>query len=281
MAFLNEAGMNKVKVSVIMPTYNSARFIKPAIESILSQTFQDFEFIIIDDLSRDGTLEVLHSYAQRDNRMRIIRNEKYMGLISSLNRGIRESTGEYIARMDSDDIAIKDRLEKQALIMETNPDIYALGGAITYIDASGNELGVVRHCDLNGGIKRCPLIHSTVMIRKEILLLNGFHYDEKYRYAEDYFLWLQIARKGKISAINDVVTKYRLNSNAAKIRYLKRILRATLKVKKDAIFILNIKPAFKDIIVMLCEAALLLLPAQVILFLYLRKTFGKRTRVIL
>jgi hypothetical protein len=183
--------------------------------------------------------------------------------------------------MDSDDIAVKDRLEKQILIMENSPDICALGGAITYIDASGNELGVVRHCDLGGGIKRCPLIHSTVMIRKKILTINGFYYNEKYRFAEDYFLWLQISRQGKIYAINDIVTKYRLNNNAAKIRHLKGILWATLKVKKDAILILNIKPIFKDIVIMLSELILFLLPSQIILFLYLRKTFGRRSRVAL
>jgi glycosyltransferase involved in cell wall biosynthesis len=79
--FLNKAEMKNVKVSVIMPTFNSARFIKDAIASILSQTFQDFEFIIIDDLSQDGTLEILHCYAQKDKRIRIIQNENHMGLI--------------------------------------------------------------------------------------------------------------------------------------------------------------------------------------------------------
>lgn len=262
-----------------MPTFNSARFIKDALDSILSQTFQDFEFVIIDDVSTDGTLAILSEYTQKDNRIRIIKNEKYMGLIFSLNRGIQECVGEYIARMDSDDIAIKDRLEKQVAIMEANPDICVLGGALTYIDASGNDLGIVRHCDLAGKLKGCPLLHPTVVMRRKTLIQNNFYYLEKYRFAEDYFLWLQISKKGKISAINDVIIKYRLNNNAAKVRHLKKILRATLRVKKDAIFILNIMPAFKDLIIMLCELILLLAPAQIVLFLYLRKTFGRKVRI--
>lgn len=269
------------KVSVIMPTFNSARFIKDAVDSILFQTFQDFEFIIIDDVSTDGTLEILSGYAQKDNRIRIIKNERYMGLIFSLNSGIRECVGEYIARMDSDDIAIRDRLEKQVAIMDANSDICVLGGALTYIDASGNELGVVRHCDLNGNLKGCPLLHPTVIIRRSTLIQNDFYYLEKYRFAEDYFLWLQISKKGRISAINDVVIKYRLNNNAAKIRHLKRILWATLRVKKDAIFTLNIMPTFKDLMIMLSEFILFLLPAQIILFVYLRKTFGRQARITL
>lgn len=273
--------MNDTKVSIIMPTFNSARFVKSAIDSILSQTFQDFEFIIIDDASTDGTLAILSEYAQKDNRIRIIENDIYMGLISSLNRGIRESMGEYVARMDSDDIAIKDRVEKQVAVMDANPDISVLGGALAYIDASGNELGVVRYCELNRHLSVCPLLHPTVLIRRNVLTRNNFCYLEKYRFAEDYFLWLQISKKGRISAINDVVVKYRLNNNAAKIRHLKKILWATLRVKKDAIFTLNIRPAIKDLVIILCEFILFLLPARIILFIYLRKTFGRRAKVTL
>lgn len=273
--------MKNVKVSVIMPTFNSARFVKDAVDSILSQTFQDFEFIIIDDVSVDGTLDILNGYAQKDSRIRIIKNEKYRGLVSALNRGIQECNGEYIARMDSDDIAMENRLEKQIAVMDANPDISVLGGALTYIDSSGNELGIIRYCELNAKLTRCPLLHPTVLIRRRILTQNNFYYLEKYRFAEDYFLWLQISKKGKISAISDVVIKYRLNNDAAKVRHLKRILWATLRVKKDAIFILNISPTLKDFIIMLCELILFLLPAQIILFVYLRKTFGRRIKVVL
>jgi len=248
-------------------------------DSILEQTFRDFEFIIIDDASTDATPGILSRYARGDSRIRIISNDGYKGLIASLNCGIRECSGEYIARMDADDIAVSDRLEKQIAAMDANPDIWALGGALTYIDACGNELGVVRHCDLKSILTCCPLLHPTVFIRRNALIQNNLYYLEKYRFAEDYFLWLQISKKGKISAINDVVLKYRLNDNAAKIRQLKKILWATLKVKKDAIFILRITPTFKDLIVMLAELILFLAPKQVVLSLYLRKTFGKKARI--
>ena len=114
------------KVSILMPVYNSAEFLREAIESMLSQSFKDFEFLIVDDGSTDGSAGILAEYVEKDSRIRIIRNEKNQGIVYSLNRGLKECTGEYIARMDSDDIALKERLDKQIAVLDKNPDIIAL-----------------------------------------------------------------------------------------------------------------------------------------------------------
>lgn len=272
--------MKNVKVSVVMPTFNSARFISDAIDSILSQTFQDFEFIIVDDGSTDGTARLLSEYAQIDKRIKVISNEKNKGIVFALNRGLQACRGDYIVRMDADDIAIKNRIEKQVAAMDADKDICALGGSLSYIDALGNDLGIIRHCELNKLIlTKTPLLHPTVIIRHSSLIQNGLYYQEKYRFAEDYFLWLQLSRIGKISAINDVVLQYRLNNQATKIKKLKSSILATLRVKKDAIFILKIKPTLSDIIMICIESLLLLLPSSLTLSLYFKINFGKRIKI--
>lgn len=268
------------KVSVLMPTFNNLLFLKDSIESILSQSFKDFEFIIIDDGSTDGSDSLLEKYAQRDRRIRIVKNEKNMGIVFSLNRGIKECCGDYIARMDSDDIAINNRLEKQVAAMEADSDISVLGGALSYIDSRGRDLDIIRYCKTSGSIlSRTPLLHPTVMIRKETLVQNKIYYQEKYHFAEDYFLWLQISRIGKISAINDVVVKYRLSAKATRIRHLKGVLWATFKAKKDAIILLDIKPTLKDIAIIIIEIILLMLPSSIVLWLYFRMNFGQHQKI--
>ena len=270
------------KVSILMPVYNSAEFLREAIESMLSQSFKDFEFLIVDDGSTDGSAGILAEYVEKDSRIRIIRNEKNQGIVYSLNRGLKECTGEYIARMDSDDIALKERLDKQIAVLDKNPDIIALGGAISYIDSRGNELGVIRRCTVDKSlITQNPLLHPAVMLRRETLERSKLAYMEKYRYAEDYFLWLQLSRLGKLGALDDIVIKYRLSKNVTRMMQLKKVLWATIKVKTAGMFKLGIRPGLTDLLRFIGECVLLLLPLFIVRFLYLRVTFGKGVKVIL
>lgn len=279
-AMWNHLNIKAPKVSVLMPVFNSSRYIKESVESVLSQSFNDFEFVIVDDGSTDETPAILEEYALQDNRIRIIRNEKNMGIVYALNRGLKVCHGDYIVRMDADDVATQDRLKKQVAAMEADSRICVLGGALTYIDAEGNDLGVVRYCRFNDTrLSGTPLLHPTVIIRRAVLLDNRLNYSEKYKFAEDYFLWLQLSKVGKVSAINDVVLKYRINSNATKIKRLKATLLATLKVKKDAVLLLHIFPRPKDIIIACAEIILLLLPWRLVLFIYLKMTFGSKSRI--
>lgn len=272
--------MKRPKASVLMPVFNSGLFIEDSIESILSQTLEDFEFIIVDDGSTDGTSELLGKYANQDQRIRIITEKENKGIVFVLNRGLQACSGEYVVRMDADDIAIEDRIEKQVGVMDKNKDISVLGAAMSYMDVSGKELGFIRYCEQDKSIlAKTPLLHPTVIIRREDLIKHNLCYMEKYRYAEDYFLWLQLGRFGKISAINDVVLKYRIHSQATKIKQLKGSIWATLKVKKDAIIVLKIMPSVSDIFIMIMEFILLLLPARLVLFLYFKTTFKKTVRI--
>jgi glycosyltransferase involved in cell wall biosynthesis len=272
--------INEPKVSVLMPVFNGLPFLKDAIESILSQTFCDFEFIIVDDGSTDGTADLLSDYEKKDKRIKVFKNTKNKGIVFSLNRGLKECSGYYIARMDSDDIALKERFNKQVSIMDSDYSIGALGTAILYIDADGKHLDVVRRCRISGSnLTETPLLHPTVMIRKSHLDNHGLTYQEKYRFSEDYFLWLQLSKIAKISAIDNPLLKYRLNGKATKIRNLKKTIWSTLKVKKDAVFILKITPGIKDIFRAFLEVLLLFLPTNVILYLYLKITFRKKQKI--
>ncbi|MDD5775246.1 MAG: glycosyltransferase [Candidatus Omnitrophica bacterium] len=271
--------MDKPTVSVLMPVYNAAPFLKDAIESVLTQSFEKIEFIIIDDCSTDGSYDVLEEYGRRDPRVRICRNSRNMGIVYSLNKGIGLCRGDYIARMDADDISLKDRISLQVAALEADREIAALGTALRYIDSSGKDLGVTRRCFLESPyLSRTPLLHPTVMLRRELLDRYGLRYLERYRYAEDYYLWLQLARVGKLSAIDSVLLQYRITPTATRFKELKGVIRATLRAKRDAVFVLKMKPGLKDMLVYLAESALLLLPSRFVIFVYLRLLFAHKTK---
>ena len=162
-------------VSVIMGVYNDQRFLKEAIDSILCQTYKNFEFIICNDCSTDQSSKILEEYKKKDSRITIINNKRNMGLAASLNRCIDVSKGEYIARMDSDDRALSDRFSIQVEYLNTHPDTSVIGGNIYYIDNSSNrysktELPHMKSISLKEAVKQTSLIHPSVMIRKEALL---------------------------------------------------------------------------------------------------------------
>jgi len=273
--------MEKPKVSIIMPVHNALPFLKGAIESILVQSFSDFEFIIVDDGSKDGSKALLEEYSRKDTKIRVIKNPCNMGIVYSLNQGIKMARGDYIVRMDADDISMKDRIKLQFESMEEDKEIAALGTSLAYIDSSGNDLGIVRGCALgNPNLSQTPLLHPTTIIRKSIIERYGLCYLEKYRYAEDYFLWLQLGKIGKISTIDKVLLKYRITNNVTRLKKIKGVILATLRVKKDAVFTLKIKPHLKDLFVFISESILFLLPSSLVIAIYLRRTFGK-TKVCL
>lgn len=265
-----------MRVSVLMPVFNCEATVAESIESILGQTYRDFEFVIVNDGSTDNSLEIIKSYAGKDERIKIINNEKNIGISSSLNIGLRHCSGEYIVRMDADDIAYRDRLERQLDYLSGNGDVVLLAGAVEYIDPYGKALGVTRESRLGKSfLFSNTILHPTVVLDRGFLVDNGINYREKYTYAEDYFMWLEIHRLGRLAVTKDVVLKYRIRPNASRFKHLKAMLRSTLLVKLDGIRKLGIRPRAIDLLRMLAECLLLLLPAKLIKWLYIRKTFGR------
>ena len=200
--------MSQIKpiISVLMPAYNAAEYIREAIDSILTQTFTDFEFIIINDGSTDPTEDIILSYS--DKRIKYYANECNLGIVKTLNRGIDLSNGRYIARMDADDVSMPDRLEKQVHLLDVNPQIVASGTLYTILgDGSNIPVDVATDTeDIRYDMAiYCQFAHSTMMIRKDILEQYKLRYREEYKCAEDYKLWTELLQYGDMINIPEVL----------------------------------------------------------------------------
>lgn len=201
------------KISVVMSAYNGAKYLKEAIESILNQTFEDFEFIIVDDDSIDKTEEILVEYKRKDPRIKIITNRENIGLTKSLNKAIKITKGDYIARMDADDIAMAERLETQLEFMKKNPEVGAVGCWYYLIDKTGNIFEKRRPPTKFSKIKKAllassPLIHPGMFIKKEVLEKIG-PYDEEFKYAQDRDLLFRILQYYKLAVVPQFLLKFR------------------------------------------------------------------------
>lgn len=204
------------KISVVMSAYNAGEYLSQAVDSILTQAYQDFEFIIINDGSTDNTAEILASY--NDTRIIIVNNEANIGLTESLNRGLRLARGKYIARMDADDISLPSRFTKQVAFMDANPEIGVCGTWLEII--CGDKKSICsypeQHDDIFAGMLfGCTMGHPTVMIRKEtIFALNEF-YNEEFSCAQDAEYWARLGGVGvKLANIGEVLLKYRVHESS-------------------------------------------------------------------
>ena len=214
MSWPSDMAPESPRVSVVMAAFNAAPFLRDAIDSILGQTFTDFEFIIVDDGSTDGTAEIIESYT--DPRIRLIRNPGNLGLVASLNRGLAAARGEYIARMDADDESLSGRLEAQVRFLDTHPEIGLCG---THVQTFGarNEFWTFE-CDPKR--LRCHLLFSTgishpsVMFRRRLVEAHGLTYDPAYPRAQDYDLWVRFAGVTALANLPDVLLRYRLHENS-------------------------------------------------------------------
>lgn len=205
-------------VSVLMPVYNAQRYVAEAIESILEQTFTDFEFLIVDDGSTDRSLKILQRYAARDTRIRLI-SRPNTGCVRALNEMLALAQGELIARMDADDIAMPDRLIQQVEFLRQNPEIVCVGGAQDWIDESGRLLlhhpeaeqdTEIQHLALIG---HTPINHPSALMRRLTVLQVG-GYDESMYPAEDLDLWLKLGELGKLANLKNTVIKYRQHNQS-------------------------------------------------------------------
>lgn len=203
-------------VSVIMPAYNAEKYIGKAIESILAQTYKDLELLIIEDASTDHTLEMIKTY--QDNRIRVFENSANRGISFSTNIGLRESKGEYVALMDDDDIAVKERLEIQVNYLDEHGEIDILGGRSAIIDANGDLLDVEDHPRNNPKyIKSLLLFHcldfrnGTTMMRNSFIKKHNLSYRENCFGMQDYKFFIESSKVGNISSVDKVLLLYRMH----------------------------------------------------------------------
>ena len=197
------------KISVIMSVYNGEKYLREAIESILNQTFTDFEFIIVNDGSTDTSFEIIQSYD--DERIKRINNEKNIGLTKSLNKVLKEAKGEYIARQDADDISLPNRFEEQMKHLEEHPEVALLGTNIYKIDENGKIIGkhiVLAKPSIKDLFKSNQFNHGTVMFKKRVVEKLGY-YEEIFKYSQDYELWLRIAKHYEVRNLTQILYKLR------------------------------------------------------------------------
>lgn len=195
-----------------MPVYNGEHFLPEAIDSILGQTFRDIELLIIDDGSTDRSADIIQAYD--DPRIRLVRNSINLGLVAALNKGLDLARGDYIARMDCDDIALPSRLEKQVRFMDGNPDVGLCGTFYQWF--SGDLSKTVRLPEDDQSIRLTLAFensfgHNTVMLRRRHLSELGLKYDPAFKYAEDYEFWVRCSHYMKMANLPEVLVRYRFH----------------------------------------------------------------------
>lgn len=234
--------MNKL-VSIILPTYNGSKWIEKAIRSVLFQSYIEWELIVIDDGSQDNTAQIVASLTQKDIRIRYIKNKENLGIQKTLNCGLKEAKGEYIARIDDDDEWVDiDKLKKQVEFLETNKDHVLIGTGAILINEDGFELCRFllpsNDLDIRKKIlsKNC-FIHSSVMFKKDSALnLNGYIEEKKFLHIEDYNLWLRLGTIGKFANLRSysvsLMQRDDTLSNYNRIDQTKKTIKQILKFSK-------------------------------------------------
>jgi glycosyltransferase involved in cell wall biosynthesis len=232
---------NKPLVSVLMPAYNVEKYIEVAVRSILDQTYCNFELIIIDDCSTDGTWQLILELARQDSRIRPFRNSANVHISATLNKAIAIAEGKYFARMDADDWSFSNRIEKQVVFMESHPEVGICGAAMEVCDNAlvKKNLRVYNLHDLEIRQKiffYSPFCHPVVMMRASVIKENFLSYNETFIVAEDYDLYFRIGKYSSFANLEDVLIKYRTSDKPSSLVKAKKQEIFTLYIRLKAVF---------------------------------------------
>jgi glycosyltransferase involved in cell wall biosynthesis len=208
-----------VSISVILPVYNAEEHIAESLQSILNQSFNLFEVIVINDGSTDRTEEIVKSFD--DNRIRYYKNEKNIKLIDTLNLGLQLTRGKYIARMDADDIALSNRFENQVEFLENNPDYGLIG---SYAQEFGDSTNVVKYVVDDEDIRYAflthnPFVHSSVMFRSSLIKKYNLQYDKRWLHVEDYDFWIKLLGYTKGKNLPEIFVNYRVHNSQISFQF--------------------------------------------------------------
>nr|ADL32306.1 WenB [Proteus vulgaris] len=237
---------NTPKISVLMSVYNDSIHLKEAIDSILNQTFNDFEFIIIDDGSTDLSIDILKGYEEKDDRVKVYTNAFNIGLAKSLNKGFLLASGDYIARMDADDYSYPTRLQKQFEFMENHKNIMVCGTSMEIYEYNNNFMILpTKHNAIAAGlIFGTNFYHPTVMFRTDFIKQNKIMYPEDYKYAQDYGLWvnlLKLKQENIFSNLEEALLKYRIHPEKNREKYFSTQTSFAIKAQINALSLFNIE----------------------------------------
>ena len=228
-------------VTVFTPNYNKSKYLQETVESVLQQTYTNFEYIIVDDCSTDESWDIIRAYASKDERIRAYRNDENLKIVKTRNKGFQYSSKEakYYAIIDSDDVSTPERLEKQVAFLEENPQYGLIGSDTIVIDEESKEIGYRKYASSDLEIRKVitrlnPIAQSSVLIRKQAIQDVGY-YDEKWNVCQDYDYWLRIGIDWKLKNFNKPLIKYRLSGTQVKITNLKETVRNTYLIQKKAV----------------------------------------------
>jgi glycosyltransferase involved in cell wall biosynthesis len=204
------------RVTVLMPVYNNAMHLRQALESVLGQSYRDFELLLFDDGSTDGSREAIKDVARRDARVRPHFSDANCGYTHWLNVGLKEAQGEFIARMDADDVAERSRFLKQVCFFDKNPNLVLLGSWVRWIDKKGRPVRIKRMPETDGPIRWTlaldnPFVHPSVMFRRSVVGRHGLRFDPSYQPTEDYRFWAELLKYGKGRNLREPLLRYRLH----------------------------------------------------------------------
>ena len=220
----------KPLVTIVMSVYNGEQFLREAIDSMLGQTFSDFDFLIINDASTDNSVKIINEYD--DQRIKLIHNKQNIGLTKSLNKGLKLAQGRYIARMDADDISLPTRLEKQVDYMESHSEVGLCGGWFQIIEGPFIKKPETHEEIAVRMLRRNPFGHSTVMMRKSVLENHSLTYDETLVSSQDYDFWSRMINYTKAYNIPEVLVKYRVHNKQISASKRNEQLKNETKIKK-------------------------------------------------
>ena len=235
-----------VLVSVILPVFNSEKYLSEAVASVLNQTYKNIELIVVDDGSTDSSGDMLKDFSKRDKRIRLYRNKANLGISKSINMALTKVKGKYIARMDADDISRKDRIKKQVDFLRKNKKVVVVGSDVEEIDGEGRSLGkrqmpknhksIYQMMNVSMGMQ-----HPTLMFNTE-LIPAGFEWYRNVELAEDLDLLFRLEKYGKYANISEKLLKYRKSQNTS-LKSVKDTFENALKVRKKAVLEYGYKPS--------------------------------------
>lgn len=236
-------------VSVIMPVYNGLPYLKKALESVLNQSYSKLEFIIYDDASKDNSWQIIKKFQTKDKRIRLFQNKKNLGLGITLNKAIKKAKGEYVARMDADDIMVSERLEKQVKFLEKNPQIVVVGSWMKEINEKGEIIGKrklpVEHKQIYQMMYYLMgLQHPSAMFNLNLIPANFKWYQEK-KYIEDLDMFFRLLKYGQFANLSQYLMFYRIHAKNISLKNLKKTFMRARKVRNKAIRQYNYHPNLK------------------------------------
>lgn len=262
------------KISVILPVYNAGNFLKDAIESILHQTYKNFEFVIVDDASTDGSFQILKEYAKLNRNIKLFRNHKNLGVSETVRKAIDHANGDYLVRMDADDIALPRRIEQQFEYLENHPKTVAVGGQCLTIDSknriTGKKTFPTEFKEISKYIFRfVPVQQPTLMIARHRLPKNFVFYVDGMNTAEEIELYFKLFKHGKVENLPEIVLLYRIHENNTSLKDIKQTFLLTLIARIKAVFKYGYKPTATGIFYTIFQTVfVLLLPKKIVILLY-------------